>query len=120
MKLLLHACCGPCACYPTEKLAADGIDFDIIFFNPNIHPYKEFKRRIAALRELCEKKKYRLTVDKSYPLEECVRGMLDEPGCRCIYCTRSTSLLKNWQRKLLRNLTFRFIMKISARVTSAA
>ena len=29
MKLLLHACCGPCACYPTEKLAADGIDFDI-------------------------------------------------------------------------------------------
>ena len=32
MKLLLHACCGPCACYPTEKLAADGIDFDIIFF----------------------------------------------------------------------------------------
>lgn len=89
MKLLLHACCGPCACYPTEKLAADGIDFDIIFFNPNIHPYKEFKRRIAALRELCEKKKYRLTVDKSYPLEECVRGMLDEPGCRCIYCYRT-------------------------------
>ena len=33
MKLLLHACCGPCACYPTEKLATDGIDFDIIFFN---------------------------------------------------------------------------------------
>lgn len=31
MKLLLHACCGPCACYPTEKLTADGIDFDIIF-----------------------------------------------------------------------------------------
>ncbi|HJA50239.1 MAG TPA: epoxyqueuosine reductase QueH [Candidatus Fusicatenibacter intestinipullorum] len=89
MKLLLHACCGPCACYPTEKLTADGIDFDIIFFNPNIHPYKEFKRRIAALRELCEKKKYRLTVDKSYPLEECVRGMLDEPGCRCIYCYRT-------------------------------
>lgn len=34
MKLLLHACCGPCACYPTEKLAADGIDFDIIFLIP--------------------------------------------------------------------------------------
>lgn len=77
-----------------------------------------------------------------------MRGMLDEPGCRCIYCYRtrmryaakyakengydafSTTLLvspyqkheliKNWQRKLLRNLIFRFIMKISARVTSAA
>ena len=83
MKLLMHACCGPCACYPTEKLTADGVQF------ANIHPYKEFKRRIAALRELCEKKKYHLTVDKSYPLEECVRGMLDEPGCRCAYCYRT-------------------------------
>ena len=41
MKLLMHACCGPCACYPTEKLTADGVQFDIIFFNPNIHPRKE-------------------------------------------------------------------------------
>lgn len=31
MKLLLHACCGPCACYPTEKLAADGIDLTLSF-----------------------------------------------------------------------------------------
>ena len=76
MKLLLHACCGPCACYPAEKLLADGKAFDILYFNPNIHPYKEFKRRLNALRELCEKKHYKLIVDKSYPLEDCVRGML--------------------------------------------
>ena len=36
MKLLLHACCGPCACYPTEQLTAAGTDFDILFFNPDI------------------------------------------------------------------------------------
>lgn len=88
MKLLLHACCGPCSCYPTEKLTADNINFDIIYFNPNIHPYKEFKRRLNTLREFCEKKKYKLIVDKSYPLEECVRGMLDEPTVRCAYCYR--------------------------------
>lgn len=78
MKLLLHACCGPCACYPAEKLLVDGKAFDILYFNPNIHPYKEFKRRLNALRELCEKKRYKLIVDKSYPLETCVQGMLDE------------------------------------------
>lgn len=88
MKLLLHACCGPCACYPTEKLTADGKKFDILYFNPNIHPYKEFKRRLNTLREFCEKKKYNLLVDKSYPLEECVRGMLNEPVVRCVYCYR--------------------------------
>lgn len=88
MKLLLHACCGPCACYPTEKLLADGKAFDILYFNPNIHPYKEFKRRLNALRELCEKKRHRLIVDKSYPLETCLQGMLEEPTIRCVYCYR--------------------------------
>lgn len=88
MKLLLHACCGPCACYPAEKLLADGKAFDILYFNPNIHPYKEFKRRLNALRELCENKRYKLIVDKSYPLEDCVLGMLAEPTIRCAYCYR--------------------------------
>ena len=88
MKLLLHACCGPCACYPTEQLTAAGTDFDILFFNPNIHPYKEFKHRLSTLREFCEKKRYNLIIDKSYPIEECIRGMLAEPTVRCAFCYR--------------------------------
>lgn len=88
MKLLLHACCGPCACYPTEKLAAEKVDFDIIFFNPNIHPYKEFKHRLSTLREFCEKKQYNLIINKNYPLEECIRGMLTEATVRCAFCYR--------------------------------
>ena len=91
MKLLLHACCGPCACYPTEKLSGDGVDFSILYFNPNIHPYREFKQRLSTLREFCEKKEYDLIIDKSYPLEETVRGMLREyetGSVRCAYCYR--------------------------------
>ncbi len=88
MKLLLHACCGPCSCYQTEKLAADGRQFDILFFNPNIHPYKEFKRRLNTLMEFCEKKQYNLIIDKKYDLEEWVCGMLEEPGIRCAFCYR--------------------------------
>ncbi len=88
MKILLHACCGPCACYPTEKLAADGKQFDILYFNPNIHPYKEFKQRLSTLREFCAKKETALFIDKSYPLEETVRGMVCEPTVRCAYCYR--------------------------------
>ena len=88
MKLLLHACCGPCACYPTEKLSGEGTAFDILFFNPNIHPYKEFKHRLSTLREFCEKKQYNLIINKSYPLEECIRGMLAEPTVRCAFCYR--------------------------------
>ena len=88
MKLLLHVCCGPCACYPTRVLAEQGADFTLLYYNPNIHPYKEFKRRLSELRELAEKQDYRLIIDKTYPLEECVKGMLEEPGVRCAFCYR--------------------------------
>lgn len=88
MKLLLHSCCGPCSCYPTQELTEKGVDFTLLYYNPNIHPYREFKHRLAALRELAEKKEYRLIIDKTYPLEECMRGMLDEPGLRCAFCYR--------------------------------
>ena len=88
MKLLLHACCGPCACYPTKVLSEQGVDFTLLYYNPNIHPYKEFKHRLAALRELAEKQDYRLIIDKTYPLEECVKGMLEEPVVRCAFCYR--------------------------------
>ena len=88
MKLLLHACCGPCACYPTKLLTEQGVDFTLLYYNPNIHPYKEFKHRLSALRELAEKQNYKLIIDKTYPLEECVQGMLQEPVVRCAFCYR--------------------------------
>jgi len=88
MRLLLHACCGPCACYPTEKLTADGIKFDVFWYNPNIHPYKEFKQRLATLREFCQKGDYRLLIDKDYPLETIIKAMMAEDQCRCRSCYR--------------------------------
>ncbi|MDY6029431.1 MAG: epoxyqueuosine reductase QueH [Acidaminococcaceae bacterium] len=86
MKILLHACCGPCACYPTAKMELEGKEFDILFYNPNIHPYKEFKQRLHALTELCRKKEYNLIVDKSYPLEQTLEGMVTSSGGRCGFC----------------------------------
>lgn len=88
MNLLLHACCGPCACYPSQELTKQAVDFTLLYYNPNIHPYREFKRRLSALRELAEKQDYRLIIDKSYPLEDCVKGMLEEPTVRCAFCYR--------------------------------
>lgn len=88
MKILLHTCCGPCSIYPTQFLTDEGHNFSIYYFNPNIHPYKEFKRRLNTLREYATLKKYHLIVDKSYPLEDWVRGMLNEEGLRCSFCYR--------------------------------
>ena len=41
-KLLLHSCCAPCSGEVMEALQASGIDYTIFFYNPNIHPQKEY------------------------------------------------------------------------------
>lgn len=51
MKLLLHICCGPCALYPAKELLNNKKFYKItgFFYNPNIHPPSEYKRRKDAL-----------------------------------------------------------------------
>jgi len=41
-KLLLHSCCAPCSGEVMEAIQASGIDYTIFFYNPNIHPQKEY------------------------------------------------------------------------------
>ncbi len=84
-KILLHACCGPCSIYPTKVFRDKKLDFKVYFYNPNIHPYKEFKQRLRTLREYCQSEKLKLIVDKSYPLEEFLQNQLAANN-RCDYC----------------------------------
>ena len=51
MKLLLHICCAPCSVMCIEKLKEDNIDITGYWYNPNIHPYKEYESRLNALKE---------------------------------------------------------------------
>lgn len=44
-RLLLHSCCAPCSGEVMEALLASGIDYSIFFYNPNIHPVKEYEIR---------------------------------------------------------------------------
>ena len=44
-KVLLHSCCAPCSGEVMEAMLASGIDYTIYFYNPNIHPLKEYMLR---------------------------------------------------------------------------
>ncbi|WP_172798400.1 epoxyqueuosine reductase QueH, partial [Moraxella catarrhalis] len=44
-KVLLHSCCAPCSGEVMEAMLASGIEFTIYFYNPNIHPKKEYEIR---------------------------------------------------------------------------
>ncbi len=51
MKLLMHICCAPCANMPIDALRADGIDLTGYWYNPNIHPFTEYRARRNCLQE---------------------------------------------------------------------
>lgn len=89
MKLLLHMCCGPCACYCVKKLREEGIEPTGYFFNPNIHPYQEWKHRLNTAKEFAEKVHMELITDEHYQIREFLKKALpaeaDFNG-RCTMC----------------------------------
>ena len=88
MKLLLHCCCGPCSVAVARALLMEGLDegLSCYFNNPNIHPYTEHQARLTAWRELMTHYKLPAYEDASYPLEQWLRAVADEPAERCDYC----------------------------------
>lgn len=70
--LLLHACCAPCSSYVIEYLASI-FDITIFYYNPNIYPEKEYRRRLEELKKFLAffpdalKNKVKLIVDDYNP-----------------------------------------------------
>ncbi len=81
--LLLHTCCAPCATVTVEEYARAGYGPSLFFRNPNIHPYKEFVRRMESVELFAEAMGLPLFVDGDYPLEENVALLLaSDPRCQ--------------------------------------
>jgi hypothetical protein len=89
MNVLLHICCGPCACYSVNDLREQGHTLTGFWFNPNIHPWTEYQKRIKAFR------KYAAIVDlpiierDQYPLEDWLKTAAENQNDRCRHCYRS-------------------------------
>lgn len=66
-------------------LAGQGFESTAFFFNPNIHPWREWKRRLDTLEEWVSRTGTPLIVDRSYPLEDNI-SMLMQADPRCAAC----------------------------------
>lgn len=89
-KVLLHSCCAPCSGEVMEAMQASGIDFSIYFYNPNIHPDREYEIRKNENIRFAEKHNIEF-IDADYDRDnwfERVRGLEQEPerGIRCTVC----------------------------------
>jgi len=90
-RLLMHSCCAPCSIYVFHTLAKD-FDLEVYYFNPNIHPEAEYRRRFAEQEELVEKMNlpFKITCPPYEPKQfyNAVRGHehLGEKSSRCEQC----------------------------------
>jgi epoxyqueuosine reductase len=86
MKILLHICCAPCTIYPLETLRKEAGSIEGLFFNPNIHPYLEYKKRLEALREYATREGLAVEEAEDYPMEDFLRKTSFMGADRCSYC----------------------------------
>ncbi len=90
--MLVHICCSVDSHFFLEKLRADFPDEKLVgfFYDPNIHPYSEYKLRLLDVQRSCKKLGIKL-LEGEYDYEEwikVVRGLENEPekGARCEVC----------------------------------
>ncbi len=89
-KILLLSCCAPCSCAVIEKMAQDKRDFAVVFYNPNIRPEDEYRKRCEENKRVCQLYNVEF-IELEYDNNrwcELTKGLEQEPerGRRCSIC----------------------------------
>ena len=89
-KVLLHSCCAPCSGSVIDDIHKMGVDLAIYFYNPNIHPRKEYELRKEENIRFAKKRNIPF-IDADYDAERWfkkVEGHEQDPerGQRCSMC----------------------------------
>lgn len=90
-KFLLHSCCAPCSPYALKTLS-ETYNVTVYFYDPNIHPYEEYRRRFDELKRYVDKLGIPI-VEGEYDVrrwfDECREYRFEpERGARCEVCFR--------------------------------
>lgn len=89
-KLLLASCCAPCSVGVIERLKEQGVDFTVLFYNPNIRPQAEYERRLNENKRVCQEAGIPfVALDYEQDVwQKAVKGLENEPerGARCSVC----------------------------------
>lgn len=88
--ILLHICCGVCGSGVIERLREEGFNVIGFFYNPNIYPEEEYKRRLEVARQLSKILDFEL-IEGEYDKDnwfKLTENLKNEPegGKRCEMC----------------------------------
>lgn len=85
-KVLMHTCCAPCSVSCIAQLRSEGIEPVAYWYNPNIHPYQEYKARRDTLMSYAPSIGMELIVQEDYGLRHFCRAVVDDLDQRCGKC----------------------------------
>ncbi|MDR1837722.1 MAG: epoxyqueuosine reductase QueH [Treponema sp.] len=88
MKLLLHCCCAPCSISCVSSLRGENIEPELLWYNPNIHPYTEYSSRRGSLSQFAANEKLKVTMFDEYGLRSFLSGVFPYIEARCEKCYR--------------------------------
>ena len=88
MKILFHICCAPCALYPYYRMREDALEPVGYFYNPNIHPYLEYKKRLDTVKEFSLRVGLEVNIRDGYDLDEFLSRVRGKGALRCEHCYR--------------------------------
>ena len=87
MKLLMHTCCAPCSIYCISYLREHNIEPVVYWYNPNIHPYKEYEARKNCLKEYTKIIEVEAIFEDEYGLKDFCKNTINDLENRCTnYC----------------------------------
>ncbi len=87
MKVLLHTCCAPCSIKCIEKLKDDNINPTVFWYNPNIHPFKEYQIRRDTLIKYVKNNNIDYLEHHEYGLRHFISDIYPYMGKeRCEFC----------------------------------
>lgn len=86
MRTLLHICCAPCSVACVEMLREEGIEPVGFWYNPNIHPFTEYKMRKNTLVQYAKDINMNLVLENEYGLRHFIEGIFPHFDKRCEFC----------------------------------
>jgi predicted adenine nucleotide alpha hydrolase (AANH) superfamily ATPase len=86
VKGLIHICCANCLISPLKALREKGWEMMGFFYNPNIHPYREYRQRLETVKEYEGEAGLKVIYRDEYDLEGFLRGVVFREHERCRYC----------------------------------
>lgn len=87
--IFVHTCCGPCLASVFDDLIETTDDITIYYYNPNIHPFLEFNKRLKTLNKFVNGSSARVLAG-SYHLSEYFKAIENhyQSPERCRFCYR--------------------------------